>query len=293
MEQMSRNSTQSMSGHASGSTRETRVGGISNYNRQRLGKLHQRSRGPFTTIEAAKFLDLETKGASRLLRYLESRGWLSRVRRGLYITVPLEALQDGEWREDPWVVLAKTFSPCYIGGWSALEYWGLTEQMFRDVFIVTARRVRHRRVDLREVEVRIKVLPESKIFGTRSVWRGQTRVQVSDPSRTLVDVLDDPAMGGGIRNISDVIFQYFDGEYRDDAALISYADILGNHTVFKRLGYLLEALHINADDIVEQCLIRRSAGVTRLDPSVVGSGHVSHRWSLRINVAIAPDVEHR
>ena len=32
--------------------------------------------------------------------------------------------------EDPLVIAEKLFSPCYVGGWSAAEYWGITEQIF-------------------------------------------------------------------------------------------------------------------------------------------------------------------
>ena len=61
-------------------------------------------------------LELSPEKARQLLAYLARRGWLSRVRQGLYIPVPLDARRSGEWREDPWVVAERTFSPCYIGG---------------------------------------------------------------------------------------------------------------------------------------------------------------------------------
>lgn len=34
---------------------------------------------------------------------------------------------------------AKVFEPCYIGDWSAAECWDLTEQVFREVVVVTSR----------------------------------------------------------------------------------------------------------------------------------------------------------
>ena len=35
----------------------------------------------------------------------------------------------------------------------------------------------------------------SKLFGTRFVWRSRSRVVLSDIHRTIVDMLDDPAVG--------------------------------------------------------------------------------------------------
>ena len=65
------------------------------------------------------------------------------------------------------------------------------------------------------------------LFGTVAVWRGQQRVAVSDPTRTIVDVLDDPRLGGGIRTVSDVLREYMVSEHRDDRPLIAYGDRLG------------------------------------------------------------------
>jgi predicted transcriptional regulator of viral defense system len=118
------------------------------------------------------------------------------------------------------------------------------------------------------------------------VWRGQLRVAVSDPSRTIVDLLDEPALGGGIRHVAEMVEQYFAGELRADEQLLDYAQRLGNRTVFKRLGYLLESLGVDAPELVAACLNRQSSGITDLDPAVPATGHISTRWNLRLNVTI-------
>src|SRR5712691_9135499 len=62
-----------------------------------------------------------------------------------------------------------TFEPCYMGGWSALEHWGLTEQLFRTVMVFTARRVRNRNPDFQGTSIHLKVVAPDKLFGTRPV----------------------------------------------------------------------------------------------------------------------------
>lgn len=265
---------------------QTSPGGISRENRRVLETLHRRTRGPFGPADAADLLGLELDRASRLLRYLARRGWLSRVRRGLYVPVPLESHRSGEWHEDPWIVASTVFEPCYIGGWSAAEHWSLTDQIFRELIIFSARRVRHRSVEIQGTPMRVKVIAPTKMFGTTPVWRGQLRVAVSDPSRTIVDILDDPKVGGGIRHVAEVLEEYFAGELRADDQLLAYVDRLGNRTVFKRLGYLLESLEIEAPELVRACLERRSSGITVLDPAVHASGRVTRRWNLRVNVSL-------
>lgn len=137
-------------------------------------------------------LGLEHEATSRLLSYLARRGWLSRVRRGLYVAVPLDARRSGEWVEDPWVVADRVFRPCYIGGWSACEHWDLTEQVFRTIMVVTARRVRHRDVEIQGIPFHLTVRAENTLFGTAPTWRGQTRVPVTEraPSWTSSMIRD-------------------------------------------------------------------------------------------------------
>lgn len=260
--------------------------GISQRNRAYLEELHRRAHGAFDIREASTILGIGQEEATQLLGYLARRGWLSRIRRGLYVAVPLDARHSGEWIEDPWVVADRLFNPCYIGGWSACEHWDLTEQMFRTLLVVTRRRVRHRDEEIQGLPFRLTVRSEKAFFGTVPVWRGQNRVAVSDPSRTVIDVLDDPGLGGGIRTVADVLEEYLHSEHRDDQCLVGYGDRLGNRAVFKRLGYLLEHSHVQAQELVLACLARRSRGLAKLDPAVDAPGRIVRRWGLRVNVAL-------
>lgn len=260
--------------------------GLGPKNRSRLAVLHRALIGPFTAEDAAAVLGTSRDEAAKILGYLASKGWLSRVRRGLFIAVPLEAESPEDWRADPWLVAGRVFAPCYVGGWSACEHWNLTEQLFRSVVVVSARPQRAAHITVQGTEFRVATRQPRTLFGTRPVWRGRERVDVSDPTRTVIDVLDDPAIGGGIRHVAEVVDAYFASEHRDDELLVGYGDRLGNRTVFKRLGYLIEVLDVNAPALIERCLERRSAGIAKLDPSVRGAGRITKRWGLRRNAQI-------
>ncbi len=265
--------------------------GIGEKNRELLDLLHRKSTGPFTVADAAAILGLERAKSRRLLAYFAARGWLSRIRQNTYVTVPLGATSPADWREDPWVVAAKTFAPCYLGGWTACEHWGLTEQLFRGVVVMTGKRPRKRAIEVQGTLFHLRFSPGEKRFGTKPVWRGQTQIQVSDPSRTIIDMLDDPAVGGGIRQIADVLRTYFAEPTRNDTQLIEYARRLGNRTVFKRLGYLLEACGIAAPALAKDCRREMSAGLSLLDPTGKPGGQILKRWNLRLNVTIAKTEE--
>ncbi|OGT21466.1 MAG: hypothetical protein A3C55_06420 [Gammaproteobacteria bacterium RIFCSPHIGHO2_02_FULL_42_13] len=93
--------------------------GISDKNRKILDLLNRTQKGPFTAKEASLALNFPFKKTSILLTYFATKEWLSRIQRGLYITVPLGTINPKEYKENSWIVADRIFSPCYIGGWSA------------------------------------------------------------------------------------------------------------------------------------------------------------------------------
>ena len=260
------------------------VSGISRENRRIVEDLHRAFSEPFTAADAARRLDLEPARARRLTRYLADRGWLDRVRRGLYLPVPLDSHRPGRAHMDPWVVGASAFGPAYIAGWSAAEHWDLTEQIFRSVLMATARRPRDRHPTVGGTRFVLHTVPSNKHGGLVPVWRGGSRVHVTDPARTIVDVLADPSWGGGIRSVSEMLDEYLHRDDRDDDKLVEYGDIVGNGAMFKRLGYLLERADLPAGPLVDSCRARRTSGINDLDPAVNAGGPILSTWGIRRNV---------
>ena len=262
------------------------VSGISRENRRIVEELHRTFSEPFTAAEAAQRLDLDPARARRLTRYLADRGWLDRVRRGLYLPVPLDSHRSGRAHMDPWVVGSSVFGPAYIAGWSAAEHWDLTEQIFRSVLMATSRHPKDRRPTVGDTRFVIHTVPSSKHVGLVPVWRGGSRVQVTDPAKTIVDVLSDPSWGGGIRSVSEMLDEYLHRDHRDDSKLVDYGDLVGNGAMFKRLGYLLERTEPRVGALVDACRARRSRGINDLDPAVNAAGPILSTWGIRLNVEL-------
>lgn len=248
--------------------------------------------GPFDAVQAARVLDLDVSRTRRVLAELAKGGWLARVRHGWYINVPLDATVPTEWREDPWIVAATFFAPCYIGGWSACEHWGLTDQIFSVIYVVSARKVTPTDRTIQGSRFRVHSVRSEHLFGTRRVWRRRTPVDVSDPHRTIIDIMDTPAAAGGALHAAEILQNYFDGDGVDEHKLIEYGDRLGRGAVFKRLGYLAEHGRLGTGRLVEACQDRISKGINRLDPSGPDVGRIVSRWSLKVNVSrLAPTDE--
>jgi predicted transcriptional regulator of viral defense system len=121
------------------------------------------------------------------------------------VPVSLDTLGAERVLDDPWVLVPALYAPCYIGGRTAAEHWDLTEQIFKDIVVITAQLIREKHQVRHGTPFTLKHLSHDKFFGTKPVWRHQTKVPISDIHRTIVDMLDEPSLGGGIRNASTPI----------------------------------------------------------------------------------------
>lgn len=246
--------------------------------RSRLSAVLRRSGDLVRVDDAVAALGINRSQAAKLLARWSEQGWLRRLRRGLYAAVPLVAEGDDQVVEDAWRLVPELFAPGYVGGVSAAHHWDLTEQLFRSVFVFTSRPLRKRNQAIQGIPFVLRHLPPEKIFGARLVWRGAVKVDVSDVHRTIVDMLDDPSCGGGIRHVADCLRAYFAREDASPETLVQYANRLGNGAVFKRLGFLAERLGSEAS-IVNECRRQMTKGNVKLDPALA-SPRLVGRWRL-------------
>jgi predicted transcriptional regulator of viral defense system len=257
------------------------ISGLGKEDRKRLSAIFRETKGTVSVRDAANILKVSPPGAAKMLSRWAMKGWLSRVKQGLYIRVPLESLTADIPVDDPWIIADRLFSPCYIGGWSAAEYWDLTEQIFRTVVVLTTQKPRDRAPVIKGTSFMLRTIPEKVLFGIKPVWRGQVKISVSDPSRTILDMLSDPKLGGGIRPTVDMFLSYLKSENKNIQFLIDYAKRLGNGAVFKRLGFLFERYAPDQEAAISQCKAQLTKGNTKLDPSLTTDRLIT-RWRLWI-----------
>ena len=128
------------------------------------------------------------------LHYLESTGRLRRVRRGAYIVVPVDEVNQPVEMTDPFVAASVLARPYAVSFHSALALRGLAEGVSRRVYIQSPKQVRRLEFAGAEfIPVRVKIL-----FGVETIYRRTVGVQVTDTERTLLDCLRCPQYAGGL-----------------------------------------------------------------------------------------------
>jgi predicted transcriptional regulator of viral defense system len=257
------------------------IAGIERKSRKMLVSVLRGTGSIFTVGEATGILALPGSTVAKMMARWVEQGWLIRIKRGSYMAAPPETRSPDEISEDPLIVASHVFDPCYLGGWTAAEQWGLTEQIFRTIIVITPRRVAVRRFKIRSSEFLIKTISSTRFFGTKLVWRDNVKINFSDPTKTVVDMLNDPFLAGGARMLSQILNAYVSSKDYNIKTLLDYCARMGNGATYKRLGYLLEQRKDTDMALLSSLRTKITAGNAKLDPSLPADTLIT-RWRVFI-----------
>ncbi len=252
--------------------------GKSSRSRERLGNLIRHSGDLITTGRAAEIMGVSASEASKILTRWTTQGWLTRIRRGVYVAVPVEASTD-QALEDGWVLIPQLFDPAYVGGWSAAEHWDLTEQIFHDICVLTQKPVPKKTLTVHGISFFLTHVGEADFFGTRTVWRGETRIQISDMEKTILDMFSQPRLGGGAMHVIDCFRQAMRHKDFSISRLADYARRIDNGAVYKRMGFLAEAFLGEEHELTALCASGLTKGNAKFDPNGPADRLIT-RWRL-------------
>ncbi len=267
-----------------GSTPE--LAGLSALQRRILGSLLADEKVVVRAEDVEQIHPVGRKAVNLILSRLHQKGWLRRLKRGVYGIVALESETTQPAIEEAWPLAMELFAPCYISGWSAAEHWDLTEQIFNSVSLITGHQQRSSSHTIAGVKFRTRTIAPGRIFGTSRVWFGSQTAHVADRHRLILDVLDAPEFGGGCRHTLDVVDAYWRSDHHDAQKLLAYALRYGRGAVLKRMGFSAERAGTVPLDWLEEVEANLTKGVINLDPKGATGGELNRRWRLRVNVPL-------
>jgi predicted transcriptional regulator of viral defense system len=218
--------------------------------------------------------------AKKVAHSLVRKHALERVARGVYLVRPFRTLLRPSTSSS--AVLISVFlqgEPHYLGGLWALTWHGLTEQQhvsLIDAFVTK----RHKTVPPSLAKVRFHLASHATIKGgAQTVEIEQLKVQVSDPERTLLDLLDHPRLVGSTSQAVKVVDRSLD---RVDAKkLIAYAIGGSSTSACQRLGVLLERRGISARRVASlHAKARSRKSLLSMSPGSPRKGTLNTRWNV-------------
>ena len=208
------------------------------------------------------------------LHRLEQKGKIERIEKGKYLIIPLGA-EKGKYTLHEFVIGSTLIEPYSIAYWSALNHYGLTEQIPTTVFLQTTARKKSQNMSVFGIKYKIIKIKKPKYFGIRKERIEETQINITDKEKTIIDCLDKPQYAGGIIEVAKAL----KNNTFDNKKLASYAQRIGNSGVIRRLGYLCELLNIKIK--LPKLNIRN---YLLLDPTMPEKGPKSAKWRLIINL---------
>lgn len=116
--------------------------GLSKKEIEMVSDLEFRKKYYFTTEDIKKHFDNQ-KQIANTIYWLRKKGRVVNLNKEKYFLVPIKATS-GKWTDHPFIIVDEIMDGkgYYIGGWSAANYWQLTEQVPMRIDVYTTKKPR-------------------------------------------------------------------------------------------------------------------------------------------------------
>ena len=171
-------------------------GGIGRKGVKLIGSLRESGFRVFRTEDAVKILGSNAHAINILLSKLSKSKKILRLERGKYLIVPPEAWKSGDYLEEGIILASSLVTPYYLSFWTALNYYGYTEQPSQTIFIACQRS--RPDLNIKGMKFRFVKINASRFFGYESVWIGDLKVCIASREKVILDCLQQPKHCGDI-----------------------------------------------------------------------------------------------
>lgn len=239
--------------------------------------LEENEKSIFTFAQARAAIGGTVASAKNVLKRLKKKKRVIPLQKGIYLFAPLKSGKEGYWSEDAFLVAKQLVGKenYYIGFLSAMNHYGMTEQIPVIVHVVLTRQKK----PINAVGAKF-VFTKKKEFGEITVEKiSGEEIAFSSREQTIIDGLAFPQYCLGISEVAKALNasrKTLDFEKLLEMANKAKAAVKG------RLGYILEQLGLNPH---AKKLEGKFAGFAWLDPHLAKKTlSYSKKWGLKINM---------
>lgn len=217
--------------------------------------------------------EITSNRASLWFKRLKEKGFIKEIENGKYLLLGFEP-----WRvlSEPFFIGTKVVIPSYVSFWSALNFYGFTEQIPRTIFIVSTKKKND--FIFEKIHFKYIKLSPRKFFGYREEKSGEFSYLIAEKEKSLIDSLDQSHHAGGIEEVFKSLCNA-KGEI-NIKKFVNYAKRIGNKSLISRLGYFLDEIGIETKKL-EQF---KSKSYVKLDPRRKIAKIWNKKWRVNVNI---------
>ena len=227
----------------------------------------------FSLLDVEK-LTSNKKTAYSLLARLIKKGLVKKIKNNTYTCVNLATDQVIASR---YQIACASSSSAYISHHTALEYYGLTNQVYYEVYVSSETRFR----DFEFEGVSYKY-SASKMYNGVIEAKNSEGIRVTDLERTIVDSIKDFEKIGGLEELlnSLSLIHYLNAE-----KLIVYLDAYNIQALYQKTGFLLEHYMYEmqlSKDFIDYCKNKKGKSTRYLLKEPIQNAIYNSEWQLII-----------
>lgn len=232
-------------------------------------------------------LDCTPAYAYLLLHSLEGKQWIERVSQGLYQFISLSyGYPERVPPANSYIIGASLAEPYYFSYYTSNGHYGLTTQIPYTIFVATTKKKPD--FEWSGSVFKFITLSKHKFFGYRKEDIFDTKVNMAEQEKSLVDSFDKPKYAGGVEQLAGITWRGLPRVYKDK--LVKYAVKMNSHSLIQRLGFIISFL--TEEDLVKplspklenMLLDRVGRTVIYLDSKRPKTGKLSKKWRIINNV---------
>ena len=153
-----------------------------------LSDLSRKDKKIFSIKDIKKY----DKQAKKICYNLIRKKWILQLKKGTYCIVPLDIGVKGSdsFSVGNFVIAKHLTKPYYISYWTALNYYGFSEQSPKTVFIAANKAKKP--LKILGSEFKFVNLNKNKFFGFTEITIENAKINIANKEKTIVDCLDKP-----------------------------------------------------------------------------------------------------
>ncbi|HWO20936.1 MAG TPA: type IV toxin-antitoxin system AbiEi family antitoxin domain-containing protein [Kofleriaceae bacterium] len=246
--------------------------------------LEWRNQKTVTLEDLRVVLGASDEYARYMAHRLVHKGWLERLRPGLFQLIPASRGREAVADTNPLLASATLAHPYFFSFGTACTHHRFTEQVFAEVYL--ACRERRRPQAIRGARYVLAYVSENHFFGFEETSVLGAAVQMATPERALADALDRPHYAGGVGEVSRMVARSL--PRLSPERLIPLLERWGESALAQRLGYLADLHEVECSPTLRTGLERlvRPGSKVLLGPRGRWgtSGTLARRWNIIENV---------
>ncbi len=212
----------------------------------------------FTFNEFVRLIKKSPEYARTYLYRLRKENLIFRIERGKYTVF-----------DDPIIFSSHIIVPSYISFWTALRLYNLTEQLPTTVMIASP----NPKKAISFQDTKIQFFKTNNIWGYKKQRHGNFDIFIAEKEKCIIDCLL-------LKNTPfDEVMKAIKTGDLDTEKLVTYAIKTENKSLIKRLGYLIETLGLNTEDLTKHI----DNNYTPLDWNGTRKGEKNKKWKIIIN----------